>query len=117
MQVDNFNKVNGHVIPAMISKFIDAKVKNSKTVKLLGTGRPIREFIHSNDLSEAILTCLKLSKSRVKKIPPIMNAKGFPLAKSRFLFLSLCIPTPAARMLKTKDKSERLLGLFCLSFI
>ena len=74
---DNFDKVNGHVIPAMISKFIDAKVKNSKTVKLLGTGRPIREFIHSNDLSEAILTCLKLSKSRAKKIfnskLPIIN--------------------------------------------
>ena len=74
---DNFDKVNGHVIPAMISKFIDAKIKNSKTVKLLGTGRPIREFIHSNDLSEAILTCLKLSKSRAKKIfnskLPIIN--------------------------------------------
>ena len=74
---DNFDKVNGHVIPAMISKFIDAKVKNSKTVKLLGTGRPIREFIHSNDLSEAILTCLKLTKSRAKKIfnskLPIIN--------------------------------------------
>ena len=74
---DNFDKINGHVIPAMISKFIEAKLKNSKKVKLLGTGKPIREFIHSHDLSEAILTCLKLSKSRVKKIfnskLPIIN--------------------------------------------
>ena len=74
---DNFDKINGHVIPAMISKFIDAKLKNSKMVKLLGTGKPIREFIHSHDLSEAILTCLKLSKSRAKTIfnskLPIIN--------------------------------------------
>ena len=74
---DNFDKIRGHVIPAMISKFIEAKLQNSKTVKLLGTGKPIREFIHSNDLAEAILVCLKLSKSRSKKLfnskLPIMN--------------------------------------------
>ena len=74
---DNFDKIGGHVIPAMISKFIEAKLQNSKTVKLLGTGKPIREFIHSNDLAEAILVCLKLSKSRSKKLfnskLPIIN--------------------------------------------
>ena len=74
---DNFDKIGGHVIPAMISKFIEAKLQNSKTVKLLGTGKPIREFIHSNDLAEAILVCLKLSKSRSKKFfnskLPIIN--------------------------------------------
>ena len=71
------SKIGGHVIPAMISKFIEAKLQNSKTVKLLGTGKPIREFIHSNDLAEAILVCLKLSKSRSKKLfnlkLPIIN--------------------------------------------
>ena len=74
---DNFDKIGGHVIPAMISKFIEAKLKNFKTVKLLGTGKPIREFIHSNDLAEAIFVCLKLSKSRSKKLfdtrLPIIN--------------------------------------------
>ena len=63
---DNFHKFNGHVIPAMISKFIQAKKNNSNHVKLLGTGKPIREFIHSNDLAKAILTCLKISKNRLK---------------------------------------------------
>ena len=74
---DNFDKISGHVIPAMISKFIEAKIQNLKTVKLLGTGKPIREFIHSNDLAEAILVCLKLSKSRSKELfnlkLPIIN--------------------------------------------
>ena len=74
---DNFDQINGHVIPAMISKFIDAKLKNSKKIKLLGTGKPIREFIHSTDLAEAILICLKLLKKKSKKVfnfkLPIIN--------------------------------------------
>ena len=73
---DNFDKFNGHVIPAMISKFIQAK-KNLNEIKLLGTGKPIREFVHSNDLANAILTCLKMSKSKTKKLfkssMPIIN--------------------------------------------
>jgi GDP-L-fucose synthase len=74
---DNFDKFNGHVIPAMISKFIQAKKKNLNEIKLLGTGKPIREFVHSNDLANAILTCLKMSKSKTKKLfkssMPIIN--------------------------------------------
>jgi len=74
---DNFDKFSGHVIPAMISKFIEAKKKNYKQIKLLGTGRPLREFIHSNDLANAILQCLRLPKSKFKKIfnktLPILN--------------------------------------------
>tara|TARA_B100001741_G_C16538235_1_gene593040 strand:+ start:181 stop:1128 length:948 start_codon:yes stop_codon:yes gene_type:complete len=64
---DNFDKVNGHVIPAMISKFIEAKKKKLKFIKLLGTGKPIREFIHSDDLAEAILKCLKVPKRNLQR--------------------------------------------------
>ena len=64
---DNFDKFNGHVIPAMISKFIDAKKSNKKNLKLFGTGKPLREFIHANDLGEAIFCCLKVSKKKIKK--------------------------------------------------
>ena len=74
---DKFDKINGHVIPAMISKFIEAKKKSKKIVKLLGTGKPIREFIHSDDLAEAILKCLKVSSKKINKIfkgkLPILN--------------------------------------------
>ena len=74
---DNFDKINGHVIPAMVSKFIDAKKKSKKIVKLLGTGKPIREFIHSDDLAEAILKCLNVSSKKMNKIfrgkLPILN--------------------------------------------
>ena len=64
---DNFDRINGHVIPAMIAKIELAKKKNLKKVKLLGTGKPLREFIHSDDLAEAIYICLKLKKDLLKK--------------------------------------------------
>ena len=74
---DNFDKINGHVIPAMVSKFIEAKKKSKKIVNLLGTGKPIREFIHSDDLAEAILKCLNVSSKKIEKIfkgkLPILN--------------------------------------------
>ena len=74
---DNFDKFNGHVIPAMISKFIEAKKKKFKTIKLLGTGKPVREFIHAYDLSNAIISTLKFSKKKIRKIfkkkLPIVN--------------------------------------------
>ena len=74
---DNFDKFHGHVIPAMISKFLDAKKQNKKNLKLFGTGKPLREFINSKDLGEAIFCCLNISKKKIRnefktKIP-IMN--------------------------------------------
>ena len=64
---DHFNKINAHVIPAMITKIEEAKKKKFKKVKLLGTGKPMREFIHSDDLASAIFFCLKIKKSILKK--------------------------------------------------
>ena len=64
---DNFNKVTGHVIPAIIAKIEEAKKLNKKSVKLLGTGKPLREFIHTDDLAESIFKCLSISKKVLKK--------------------------------------------------
>jgi len=64
---DNFNKITGHVIPAIISKIEEAKKLNKKIVKLLGTGKPLREFIHTEDLAESIFKCLFVSKKVLKK--------------------------------------------------
>ena len=74
---DKFNKLDGHVIPAMIAKFEIAKKNKKKKIKLLGTGKPLREFIHSDDLAEAIYFCLKTKKSALKRLfkskLPIIN--------------------------------------------
>ncbi len=65
---DNFDKVNGHVIPAIITKLEQAIKKNRKKIGLLGTGKPLREFIHAEDLASAIFFSLQVSKNKIKKI-------------------------------------------------
>ena len=65
---DNFDKVNGHVIPAIITKILLAKKRKLKKVKLLGTGKPLREFIHSKDLANAIFKCLEIDRKNYKRI-------------------------------------------------
>ena len=50
---DNYDLQNSHVLPAMIRKFHEAKVSENQEVNLWGTGSPMREFLHADDLAEA----------------------------------------------------------------
>ena len=50
---DNFNLETSHVLPAIIRKFHDAKSKNEKRVIIWGTGNPMREFLHVDDMADA----------------------------------------------------------------
>lgn len=50
---DNFDLKTSHVLPAMIRKFHEAKVNNAQEVVLWGTGSPLREFLHVDDLADA----------------------------------------------------------------
>ena len=52
---DNFDLKTSHVIPAMIRKFHEAKLKNHKSVVLWGTGKPMREFLFAEDLADAVI--------------------------------------------------------------
>jgi GDP-L-fucose synthase len=52
-QNDNYDLQNSHVLPAMLRKFHEAKQENKTTVELWGTGTPLREFLHVDDLAEA----------------------------------------------------------------
>ena len=52
---DNFNPETSHVLPAMISKFHKAKLAEEPHVVLWGSGKPRREFLHVDDLADAIL--------------------------------------------------------------
>jgi GDP-L-fucose synthase len=61
-QNDNFHLENSHVIPAMIRKFHDAKITQSPTVTLWGTGTAKREFLHVDDMAAACLHVMGLSK-------------------------------------------------------
>jgi GDP-L-fucose synthase len=52
---DNYDLINSHVLPAMIRKFHEAKEKSASEMTLWGTGSPMREFLHADDLAEACL--------------------------------------------------------------
>ncbi len=52
---DNFNLETSHVIPALIRKFVEAKLSNAKEVVLWGDGSPTREFFYAGDAAEGIL--------------------------------------------------------------
>ncbi len=56
---DNFDLETSHVLPAMIRKFDMAKENEDLSVELWGTGEPLREFLHVNDLAEAVIYCLE----------------------------------------------------------
>jgi GDP-L-fucose synthase len=50
---DNYNLNNSHVLPALIRKFHEAKVGGQAFVEMWGTGKPLREFLHADDLGDA----------------------------------------------------------------
>lgn len=50
---DNFDLQSSHVMPALIRKFHEAKVKNEETVEVWGTGTPLREFLYVDDMADA----------------------------------------------------------------
>lgn len=56
---DNYDLQNSHVIPALIRKFHEAKVKGDKEVVVWGTGAPLREFMHVDDLANACYFLMK----------------------------------------------------------
>lgn len=50
---DNYDLNNSHVLPALLKKFHEAKLNNSKEVVIWGSGKPMREFLHVDDLADA----------------------------------------------------------------
>jgi GDP-L-fucose synthase len=52
---DNYHPENSHVVPALIRRFHEAKVRGDKEVVVWGTGMPLRELLHVDDLADAVL--------------------------------------------------------------
>jgi GDP-L-fucose synthase len=61
---DNYDLRNSHVIPALIRKFHEAKVRGDEQVVVWGTGTPRREFLYSNDVAEACVHLMTLPADR-----------------------------------------------------
>ena len=67
-QNDNYNTLNSHVLAALIKKIVLAKKQNKKSFTVWGTGKPKREFLHVDDLADATVKIMNLSKSKYNKI-------------------------------------------------
>src|SRR5690606_22887005 len=56
---DNFDLKTSHVLPAMIRKFHDAKLNNHTSVRLWGSGTPLREFLFVDDMASSVIFALE----------------------------------------------------------
>jgi len=75
---DNYNLETSHVIPALIRKMHEAKIQNAVEVVVWGTGKPMREFLSSNDMADACIELMTMQDSKMNKIllensPPLIN--------------------------------------------
>ena len=64
---DNFHPENSHVIPAMIRRFHEAKLRELPSVSVWGTGTPMREFLYVEDMAQACIHVMNLDKSFYEK--------------------------------------------------
>ncbi|MCO6384611.1 GDP-L-fucose synthase [Oceanicola sp. 502str15] len=56
---DNYDLQSSHVLPALLRKFHEAKVRGDKEVVVWGSGKPLREFLHCDDLADALVFLLQ----------------------------------------------------------
>ncbi len=60
---DNFDLQNSHVLPALIRRFHEATLRGDATMSIWGTGTPRREFLHVDDLADAVVHLMKTYES------------------------------------------------------
>ena len=71
---DNFHPENSHVIPALIRKFHEAKVKNKPFVEVWGSGKPMREFLHVDDMADASIHIMDIDKKILEsEVDPMLS--------------------------------------------
>jgi len=71
---DNFHPENSHVIPALIRKFHEAKVKNKPFVEVWGSGKPMREFLHVDDMAGASIHIMDIDKKILEsEVGPMLS--------------------------------------------
>jgi GDP-L-fucose synthase len=76
---DNYDLRNSHVLPALMRKFHEAKLRGEHTVQVWGSGRPRREFLLSDEMADACIHLLELDDARLEGFleggerPPLFN--------------------------------------------
>ncbi len=74
---DNYHPTNSHVIASLIRKFCDASINSTRSVNCWGSGTALREFLHVNDLGEAVVFTLENWDPSAKEAP--LDNSGTPL--------------------------------------
>lgn len=64
---DNFHPENSHVIPALLRRFHEAKLANAPEVVIWGSGKPMREFLHVDDMAAACVHVMELDVERYRQ--------------------------------------------------
>ena len=75
---DNYHPTNSHVLPALLRRFHEAKIRGDAAVTCWGSGTPLREFLHADDLGDACVFALENWSALADDAP--RNAAGEPLA-------------------------------------
>lgn len=78
---DNYDLQASHVLPALIRRFHEAKEQGHPAVTLWGTGAPLREFLHCDDLAAACIHLMELPRGQSTSLfgkdePPLVNVGG-----------------------------------------
>ena len=75
---DNYHPTNSHVLPSLIRRFVDAKNKKKETVTCWGTGSPLREFLHVDDLGNACVFVLEKWDLDQESAPKYLDGSPIP---------------------------------------
>ena len=75
---DNYHPTNSHVLPALLRRFHEAKTNGQEVVTCWGSGTPLREFLHADDLGDACVFALETWSALADDAP--RHADGEPLA-------------------------------------
>ena len=62
---DNFSELDSHVIPGLISRMHNAKKENTLSFNIWGSGKPLREFMHVDDLASSILSFAQITATEI----------------------------------------------------
>ncbi len=70
---DNYHPENSHVIPALIRRFHEAKEENKENVVIWGTGKPLREFLHVDDMADASIFIMNKNMKMLEENNPMCS--------------------------------------------
>ena len=106
---DSFDLKNSHVLPALLRKFHDGKIDKSERVEIWGTGKPLREFLHVDDLAEActfLMNKINAKDLYEKKISHINVGSGEEISIEDLAHLIKKITEFKGSLFFNKDKPD-----------